>query len=138
MLDVQVGFDPTFSPGPSNLPPRLYNALVDTGALESCIDSDLAKALHLPVVDRMQIAGAQGASETNVHLGQIHVPALEITIFGRFAAVDLSAGGQPYLALIGRSFLQQFSMIYDGRSGVVIISNDHPALDGTLPSEATP
>ena len=35
-----------------DLPGREYSALVDTDAAANCIDSNLAAALHLPVVDR--------------------------------------------------------------------------------------
>ncbi len=96
-------------------------ALVDTGAIESCIDSALAAALNLPVIDRRQIAGAGGPKVVNVHLAQIHVPSLAWTIYGSFSAVDLAAGGQRHLALIGRTFLQSFSMIYHGGTGTVTL-----------------
>jgi predicted aspartyl protease len=94
-------------------------ALVDTGASESCIDGTLAAALKLPVVDRRMTAGAHGAKEVNMHLAQIHIPSLKFTIYGAFAGVDLHAGGQIHSALIGRTFLQHFKMIYDGTTGSV-------------------
>jgi hypothetical protein len=97
---------------------------VDTGATESRIDSTLAMHLNLPIVDRRTIAGAHGAGEVNVHLAQIHIPSLAFTLYGPFAAVDLAAGGQSHRALIGRTFLQHFSMHYDGRTGTVTLSND--------------
>jgi predicted aspartyl protease len=99
-------------------------ALVDTGALESCIDSSLAMRLNLPVVDRRNISGAHGAKEVNVHLAHIHIPSLLFTIYGPFCAVDLTAGGQQHHALIGRTFLQNFTMVYEGRTGNVTLSND--------------
>src|SRR5262245_27820099 len=43
----------------SGSPPR---SLVDTGAMESCIDSGLAMRLNLPIVDRRKISGVHGAS----------------------------------------------------------------------------
>jgi len=59
-----------------------------------------------------------------MHLGHVHVPALNFTIYGEFAGVDLVAGGQAHHALIGRTFLQNFTMTYEGRTGTVILSND--------------
>ena len=59
-----------------------------------------------------------------MHLAQIYIPVLEATIYGQFAAVDLVEGGQLHGVLLGRSFLQRFRMIYDGRNGGVIIEND--------------
>lgn len=126
-LGVQIGFDPAFLPGLSNpdLPPENHPALVDTGATESCIDSALALMLKLPIVDRQEVAGVHGADTVNVHLAQIYVPTLNFTVYGRFAGVHLHAGGHhPYFALIGRDFLLNFTMMYEGRTGIVILSND--------------
>jgi predicted aspartyl protease len=128
-LFVRIGFDPTFDPngvplGVPNLPTNDIHALVDTGALESCIDSALAMTLNLPIVDRRMVSGAHGAAEVNVHLAHIHVPFLKFTIYGAFCAVDLAAGGQSHLALIGRTFLRGFTMVYEGRTGSVTLHND--------------
>ena len=126
-LFVQIGFDPDSRPSDvpnPNLPPDRHPALVDTGATESCIDSELALVLNLPVVDRQKVAGVHGADAVNFHLAQIYVPSLDFTVYGRFAGVHLRAGGQPHFALIGRTFLQNFTMTYEGRTGNVILSND--------------
>jgi predicted aspartyl protease len=129
-LFVKIGFDPTYDPvrdltiRTPNLPEQLLPALVDTGATESCIDSGLAMRLNLPVVDRRRVSGIHGAGEVNVHLGHVHIPSLAFTIYGPFCAVDLVAGGQAHHALIGRTFLQGFTMIYEGRTGTVILHND--------------
>jgi hypothetical protein len=128
-LLVQIGFDPTYDPAAvpvvaPRLPQSPIHALVDTGAIESCIDSTLAMSLNLPVVDRKNISGVHGAGEVNVHLAHVHIPSLLFTVYGPFAAVDLAAGGQSHLALIGRTFLQHFRMHYDGRTGTVTLSND--------------
>jgi hypothetical protein len=129
-LFVNIGFDPKFKSvpgGPAPVPGRTgLPALVDTGAGESCIDSLLAAQLNLPIVDRRMQAGAHGAKEVNMHLAQVHVPALGFTIYGEFAAVDLRAGGQSIDALIGRTFLKHFKMIYEGTTGNVEISGPNP------------
>ena len=122
-LAVRIGFDPNFSPGAlPNLPPTEFHALVDTGASESCIDSGVAQSLGLPIVDRRKVAGVHGSDEVNVHLAQIYVRALSFTSYGQFAGVHLHAGGQPHSALIGRTFLRTFTMVYDGSTGSVILS----------------
>ena len=97
------------------------DALVDTGASESCIDSLLATELGLPVVDRRSVSGTHGAHPVNVHLAQVYVPTLDFTIFATFAGVHLATGGQRHRALIGRTFLQSFQMVYDGPTGSVVI-----------------
>lgn len=128
-LQVNIGFDPAFQIGKADVPPPMagisnVSALVDTGASESCIDNLVAANLKLPIVNRREISGIAGKHEVNVYLAQIHVISLNFTIYGAFAGVDLRAGGQAHVALIGRTFLSHFTMIYEGRTGTVTISND--------------
>lgn len=124
-LLVDIGFDPKYVAASGVPPPSAAIkgiwALVDTGATECCIDGDLAKELALPVIDRRHIAGIGGKKEVNIHLAQVFVPALMFTVNGAFAAVDLAAGGQQHKALIGRTFLRYFTMIYSGSTGDVEI-----------------
>jgi predicted aspartyl protease len=126
-LLVDIGFDPNYDWKIATAPPmpglKGINALVDTGADECCIDSQLAAQLNLPIVDRRHISGAHGKKEVNVHLAQVYVPSLNITMNGAFAGVDLVAGGQIHSALIGRTFLMHFRLIYNGMTGDVEISN---------------
>ena len=125
-LFVDIGFDPNFKPadgGPPTPGIKGVQALVDTGATESCIDNLLAATLNLPVMDRRQISGVGGKHFVNMYLAQIHAPGLNFTIYGSFAGVELRAGGQPHNALIGRTFLQFFTMIYEGKTGTVTISS---------------
>ena len=124
-LLVNIGFDPDYIYSSLTLPePGVtgVNALVDTGASESCIDSVLAAQLNLPIVDRRDLAGAHGAEKVNMHLAQIIVTSLRFTIYGAFAGVHLKAGGMGYQALIGRTFLRNVTMVYEGLTGTVSIS----------------
>jgi predicted aspartyl protease len=123
-LYVDIGFDTTFEIGKTNPAPGItgIKALVDTGAMESCIDSMLAAQLNLPIVDQRMVAGVQGSFMVNVHFAQIRIPSLNFNIYGTFSGVHLSVGGQPHLALIGRTFLKYANMVYDGRTGSVKIS----------------
>ncbi len=126
-LLVDIGFDPAYSPRKKVVPVSGITgvqALVDTGATESCIDDLLAAKLKLPVVNRREISGVHGKREVNVYLAQVHVPSLAFTIYGAFAGVDLKAGGQVHEALIGRTFLSSFTMVYEGRTGTVTISSE--------------
>jgi hypothetical protein len=128
-LVVNIGFDPEFKAnqtGPPLAGVTDVHALVDTGATSSCIDSGLAVSLNLPIVDRQAVAGVGGRHDVNMHLAQIHVPTLRRTIYGTFAGVDLAEGGQPHVALIGRTFLRPFALFYDGRTGTVTITDDLP------------
>ena len=124
-LGVRIGFDQNYSPGgifPPNLPEKLWPALVDTGATFSCIDSTLANELQLPIVDRQSVSGVHGKQELNLHLAHIYVPSLHFITYGMFFGVHLVSGGQPHSALIGRSFLKDFNMVYNGKTGTVTLS----------------
>ena len=126
-LSVQIGFDPSYQGARGVkpfIPPDLYPALVDTGATDSCIDASVATTLNLPIVDRRLIAGVGGPVQVNVHAAQLYIPDLNWVIYGQFCGVHLSTGGLVHLALIGRSFLRSYKLVYDGRTGDVTIGND--------------
>ena len=110
-LKVDIGFDPSYdgrSPRkPPTLPMQNVWALIDTGATHCCIDGDLAMQLNLPVIDQRTI----------------HTPNLSFTFYGSFAGVNLSAGGSRHVVLIGRSYLQHFTLAYDGPTGAVALAD---------------
>ena len=124
-LLVQIGLDLDFrsdSDARPQLPGRLYPALIDTGAFDNAIDLALAISLNLPAAGQFEVAGVHGLRETNLYLAQIYIPALDFTIYGQLGAVRLAEGGQPYAALLGRTFLRHFTMTYDGPTGLVTLS----------------
>ena len=65
--------------GPSGQPqkePVSTHALVDTGASQSCIDVQLAQELELPVIDTVEISGADGTKTHPVYLAAVSIPSL--------------------------------------------------------------
>ena len=124
-IGVLIGFDPSFRPNVTpapNLPVQEYPALIDTGATESCIDSAVAQALNLPIIDERMMAGVHRQFKVNVHLAQIRIPSLQYTIYGNFCGVHLHAGGQSHSSLLGRTFLSKMTMIYKGDTESVLLS----------------
>jgi hypothetical protein len=120
---VDIGFDPGWRPGRIPVPnDRDIVALIDTGARECFIDVDLVTHLQLPIVDRCEVAGSHGRHEVDVYLAQIHIPALIFTQYGKFAGAYLHRGGLQYEVLMGRTFLENFNLTYDGRSGHVTLT----------------
>ena len=74
---VQIGFDSNYNPTVRpNIPEQKYNALIDTGASDSCIDSGVAESLNLPAIDNRPVSGAHGSQYVNVYMAQIYIPAL--------------------------------------------------------------
>lgn len=126
-LYVEIGFDPAYVPGERNRPSIMdmqWPALVDTGASNSSIDTELATTMMLPIADQEEWSGISGQVTVNIYLAQIHIPALGSTLYGRFAGVQLFNGGQPHRALIGREFLRRYTMNYDGVTGKVTLGDD--------------
>ena len=126
-VKVQIGFDAGYRPGPGrdvhpDLPAIEYDALIDTGASMSCIDSRVAAQLGLPSIDQRPVSGAHGAGAVNVHLAQLHIPALGFTQYGEFFGVHLHAGGQGHSALLGRTILKNMSLTYHGANASVLLS----------------
>jgi predicted aspartyl protease len=120
---VDIGFDPTWRLGKIPIPnDRDIVALIDTGARECFIDSDLANHLRLPIVDRCEVAGSQGRHEVDVYLAHVHIPTLVWTQYGKFAGAYLNRGGLPYEVLMGRTFLENFTLSYNGKSGRVTLT----------------
>jgi predicted aspartyl protease len=100
-------------------PSRLVEALIDTGATDSCIDEELAKELQLPLIDHWDGSGIGGTEKFNVYLGHIRIAALGFIQYGRFMGVKLRAGKQPHQALLGRTVFRDMILVYDGRDGSV-------------------
>jgi predicted aspartyl protease len=125
---VDIGFDQEYHPGTGVRPiagASGINALIDTGATESHIDVELAKELRLPRIDvQRNYGGAAGSFAADIFLAQIHVPSLPHTVYGQFAGVNLTGGGQLHRAILGRTFLRRFTMVYNGVSGEVELTAD--------------
>jgi predicted aspartyl protease len=123
-IRVDIGLDRDYRPGqkqPPNLSRKYLVALIDTGAMESCIDSSLAEALALPIIDKTTVLGVHGPKLVNIHLGQIYIRDLAFPIMGELAGLDLKSHGQGFDALIGRETLSALRLTYDGPSGVVTL-----------------
>jgi len=52
---------------------RTMQAVIDTGATGSCIRSDLAESLELPVIDRKPLRGIHGPQDTDIVVAELVV-----------------------------------------------------------------
>lgn len=106
-------------------------ALIDTGARESAIDVKLAFDARLQIVDIRSYGSAAGAYETPEYLANLTVPALNLGKHGRFGGTRLAELGYDFGVLLGRDFLLSAQMVYDGRTGSVVVSDDTPTYPPT-------
>jgi len=111
-----------------DLPEKRVKALIDTGAGGDCIDDELARRLRLPIHDEGEISGVGGRHRAFIYTTRIYVPKLGKLLFQPFTGVKLHEGEQWHRGILGRSFLRQYKLAYDGRTGTVdIIEPDVPA-----------
>lgn len=75
----------------------------------------------------MDMSGVSGMQKHAVYLASVSIPDLEFLQYGRFAGVDLRDGGQAHQALLGRTFLQNVILIYDGLRGQVTLASQRLA-----------
>jgi predicted aspartyl protease len=114
------------NPGEKKEEPKVKNvyALVDTGASSCMIDAQLATELGLIAIDKASVAGVSGQADHLIYMAAILIPQLDIhQFFGRFMAANLKSGGQEHEVLLGRDFLSNTVMIYDGIRAQVTLAS---------------
>jgi hypothetical protein len=118
-VEVHIGLDLTWTSDQRRAPRAERSnlkALIDTGAQDSCIDGALAIEIGLPVIDKRHVGGV-GSLIVDVHHAQVHVPRLLYTIHGPFAAIPGLIDRIHYPVVLGRTFLRDCLLTYDGRTG---------------------
>lgn len=124
-LLVDIGLKSRAAPGGKpDLEGKRIKALIDTGAGGDCIDEALAKELRLPITEEGEISGVGGRHRAYIYTARLYVPALDRLLFQQFAGVKLAEGQQFQRVLLGRTFLRQYRLIYDGMTGQVEITDD--------------
>lgn len=104
-----------------DLPKKKIKALIDTGAGGDCIDDDLARSLGLPIMDEGEISGVGGRHWAYIYTARIYIPSLDRLLFQPFTGVKLQQGDQWHGVILGRSFLRQYRLAYNGADGTVSI-----------------
>ncbi|MBV8543611.1 MAG: retroviral-like aspartic protease family protein [Acidobacteria bacterium] len=96
--------------------------LIDTGASTTCIDNSTAQAMGLPVVDVVKMMSAShAATDANVYPIQLQLIGTPIRVeITRALGAELK--GQGIIALIGRDFLANCTLFYNGVTGGLTLS----------------
>jgi hypothetical protein len=119
---VDIGLRSRSRPGEApDLPEKRVKALIDTGAGGDCIDDVLARRLKLPVHDEGEISGVGGRHRAFIYTARIYIPSLDRLLFQPFTGVKLYEGEQWHRVILGRVFLRQYQLAYDGLTGQVEI-----------------
>lgn len=99
--------------------PNNSTALVDTGASKVCIDYRIAQELGLRETGQRTLTTVGGNVEARVYIGVLEVPELDFRDLMEFVAPRVPFNVR---ALLGRSFLREFIVNFDGPSGEVHFS----------------
>lgn len=122
-LLVDIGLKSHAKAGDSpDLQLKRVRALIDTGAGGDCIDDQLARSIGLPISDEGEISGVGGKHHAYIYLARVWIPQLDKLLFQRFTGVRLSEGEQWHEVILGRGFLRQYTLTYEGATGRVEIS----------------
>ena len=120
-LDIHVA--PLARHGEPALEAPPEGALIDTGTRHDAIDATFAERLRLPVVDTVEVLTRTGSHTIAVYAAFVAVPRLGLQRFGAFVGIDLALGDVPHLVVLGRSFLEEVILIYDGLRGQVTFAS---------------
>ncbi len=102
-------------------------ALIDTGASVVCIDKSIAEQLALEQTDKRSVHAVGGMVETSVFAGLLEVPQLNYRqVIEMFAPRHASAS---HAVLLGRSFLQDFIVTFNGPDGTFQFASEIQSTD---------
>lgn len=98
---------------------ELCAVLIDTGAGDNFIDPTVAKRLELAVVEEcVRVEGLGGEFCGDRYTARVCLPDFGLTYRGDF--IGGGFGKEP-LVILGRPFLRDHRLFYDGRTGQVTI-----------------
>ncbi len=116
VIDIVVRCEPGAERSEEGYPSEhRTGALIDTGASEVCIDYRIAHALDLREVDQRMIVTPGGNILVKVFLGLLEVPSLGFSRLMPLYAPKVERLN--YAALLGRSFLKDFYVTFEGPTG---------------------
>lgn len=101
-------------------------AIIDTGASKVCIDYRIAQTLNLRQIDQTTLQVVGGTVSAPVYLAELEVPSLNYKKL--IEVVAAKVGHASYQALLGRSFLSEFIVTFDGPRGFFVFARPTPEL----------
>ena len=127
IIEVVVRPASTGAPTRGATPFCATNGLIDTGASDVCIDYRLAEQLGLPEID-VQNVGIVGATvPASVRLGLIEIPRLGFREIMPLYAFKVRHS--THEVILGRSFLRNYIVTFDGPQGMMIFSEPLTSYD---------
>lgn len=91
-------------------------AMIDTGASITAIDAVLAQKIGLVQTGSAPIVGVTGEMDQPVYAAQLMLEKPSVAL-DPWKMVGSPLNGQGFDVLLGRDFLEQLTLVYDGSSG---------------------
>ena len=125
ILNVQVGrtregLNPTQPP---------LRALIDTGAVYCFIDEAIADSLSLIPRGSAPVQGFGGSKRAPVFGGVIYVPDADYYWPDQIRGFCLPQDHKDFQVILGRRFLRNFKLEYNGMTGKCTLNKVSPSLD---------
>lgn len=105
-------------------PPVAGMALIDTGATLTCVDESVPARLALAPIDRRPVLTPSGLTEQFRYAVRLDFPGSGVTtlpywnVFGsKLSSSGQLIGGHPLIVLLGRDFLLNKILFYNGPLG---------------------
>jgi hypothetical protein len=99
----------------ANVAPERLEGIIDTGASVICADSRIVKRLGLVASKKKPVQMADGRLETaTVYPARMSIPALGFDDYVEVYAIEMKSERPISRVLIGRSFLKDYIVNYDG------------------------
>lgn len=126
-IPVAIGLAPTFlamfhSAGIPVPSPVTGLALIDTGASVCVIDDDAITGLGITPSGTMEVSTATGSAIRPTYAASISFPGTSLPNVNFTDFVGAPIGEHDIIALIGRSVLRHFVVIYNGPGGSVSVA----------------
>jgi hypothetical protein len=95
--------------------PEHLKGIIDTGASAICVDSRITKRLGLVASNRKPVQMADGRLETaTIYTARLQIPALGFDDLVQVFAIEMKSHAPVSRVLIGRSFLRNYIVNYNG------------------------
>lgn len=102
--------------------PVVGEALIDTGAGATAVDTSVCATLDIAPVGVQQVGTAGGQTTQPLFPVSLHLPGTGLPRFDISPAIGCDLSGQGILALIGRDVLSRCVLTWNGPMGHVILS----------------
>lgn len=99
-------------------------ALIDTGASNTCIDDDTAKQLELRAIDQIPLQTPSGTTTHNKYMISLNFTGVNSNLpnIQRLSVIGAELKNQGTLVLFGRDLLRSCMLVYNGLMGHFSIS----------------